>query len=157
MKRKHKIYARPKKPFDKQRILEEKEIVTQYGLKNKREIWKAAARIKTFREQAKDLIKATPKEQQAFFTRLQKLGLPVKSLAEVLSLEARDYLARRLQTIIVTKKIASTPKGARQLITHRKVLVDGAVVDSPSYLVPVELESTITLKNTKKKKEVVKE
>ena len=46
MKRKHKTYSRPKRPFDKPRIEEEAGIMEEFGLKNKREIWKAEARIK---------------------------------------------------------------------------------------------------------------
>jgi small subunit ribosomal protein S4 len=159
MKRKHKIYSRPKRPFDKVRIEEEKGIVEEFGLKNKREIWKAEAKIKTIREKAKRLISAKPEEQQILFNKLNKMGLKVDSISSVLSLDKKDYLKRRLQTIVVMKKLATTPKQARQLITHKKVLVNGGAVDSPSYIVPVELENKITLKEKKisKKKEEVKE
>ena len=44
MKRKKKKYAKPKKPFDKARIQEEAKIKKDFGLKNKREIWKAESR-----------------------------------------------------------------------------------------------------------------
>ena len=40
MKRKHKLYSRPKKPYDKKRIEEEAIIIERFGLKNKREICK---------------------------------------------------------------------------------------------------------------------
>ena len=49
MKRKHKIYSRPKRPFEKSRIEEEGKIVDEFGLKNKREIWKAEAKVKIIR------------------------------------------------------------------------------------------------------------
>ena len=45
MKRKHKTYSKPKRPFDKARIDEEAEIKKEFGLKNKKEIWKADAKI----------------------------------------------------------------------------------------------------------------
>jgi small subunit ribosomal protein S4 len=159
MKRKHKIYSRPKRPFDKARIEEEGGIVEEFGLKNKREIWKAEAKIKIIREKAKRLISAKPEEQQILFNKLNKMGLKVNSISSVLSLDKKDYLRRRLQTIIVTKKLTVTIKQARQLIVHKKVLVDGRAVDSPSYIVPVELENKITLKDKKilKKKETTKE
>jgi hypothetical protein len=35
MKRKHKIYSKPKRPFDKKRIEEENEIKNEFGLKRK--------------------------------------------------------------------------------------------------------------------------
>ena len=159
MKRKHKTYSRPKRPFDKPRIEEEAGIMEEFGLKNKREIWKADAKIKSIREKAKKLISSKPEEQQALFNKLNKIGLKVNSISSVLSLDKQDYMRRRLQTVVVMKKLASTPKQARQLIVHKKILVDGKAVDSPSYVVPVEFESKITLKDKKKvkKKELVEE
>jgi small subunit ribosomal protein S4 len=154
MKRKHKTYSKPKRPFDKTRIEEEAVIKKDYGLKNKKEIWKADSQIKSIREKAKKLIGADEKEQQALFDRLKKIGLDVNSISDVLSLDKKDFLNRRLQTILVKKKLSTTSKSARQLITHRKVLVEGKVVNSPSYIVPVHLEDKITLKEKAKKKEV---
>lgn len=156
MKRKHKTYSRPKRPFDKQRLEEEAEIKKEFGLKNKREIWKADAKINAFRLRAKEMITANPEEQKKLFDRLKKIGITVDSLADVLSLEVRDYLRRRLQTILVAKKLATTSKLARQLITHKKVFVGSGIVNSPSYIVPVELEGKISLKMKKKKPEVQK-
>jgi len=151
MKRKHKNYSRPKTPFNKERILEEAKIKKDFGLKNKKEIWKAEARVKSMREKAKKLIGATPDKQKALFERLQKIGLNVDSIADVLALTKEDYLTRRLQTVLVSKKFATTMKGSRQLITHKKVLVDGRAVDTPSYVVPVSLENKISLREKKKK------
>ena len=153
MKRKHKTYSKPKRPFDKVRIDEESEIKKKFGLKNKREIWKAEAKIKLIRERAKRLISANPEEQKALFERLKKIGLEVDSIADILSLDKEDYLKRRLQTIVVDKKLATTSKSARQLITHKRILIDGKVVNSPSYIVPVKLEGKISLKKSKVKKE----
>jgi small subunit ribosomal protein S4 len=150
MKRKHKSYSKPKRPFDKSRIEEEAEIKKRFGLKNKKEIWKADARINSIREKAKKLISANPEEQNALFERLKKIGLMVGSIADILALDKTDYLERRLQTIIVKKQHATTSRSARQLIVHKKVLVNGKVIDSPSYIVPTELEEEITLKQKKK-------
>ena len=60
--------------------------------------------------------------------------------------------------MLLQKKLASTSKQARQLIVHKKVLVNGRAVNTPSYVVPVELENKISLKEKKKsnKKEIVK-
>ena len=151
MKRKHKLYSKPRRPFDKARIDAEAEIKTEFGLKNKKEIWKADAKINKIREKAKKLIPASEAEQKEFFQRLNKIGLKVESIAEVLSLDKKDFLNRRLQTVLVHKKLATTSKQARQFITHKKVLVDGKALDSPSYIVPVNLEGKITLKPKKKK------
>ena len=152
MKRKHTKYSRPKRPFDKERIDEEAGIKKEFGLKNKKEIWRAEAKIKSMREKAKKLISADSEEQKALFARLKRIGFDVNSIADVLSLDKKDYLNRRLQTIVVKKKIAKTQKSARQLITHRKILVGEKVVSSPSYIVPIDLEKRVILKKTPEKK-----
>jgi len=146
MKKKHKKYSKPRRPFDKPRIDEEAGIKKEFGLKNKKEIWKAEAKIKSIRVKAKKLISANQEEQQAFFNRLKKIGLDASSIGEVLALDKKDYLERRLQTILVKKELTTTTRSARQLITHKKVLVDGRIVNSPSYIVPIRLEGKISLK-----------
>jgi len=151
MFRKKKIYLKPKRPFDKARIEEEVKIKKDYGLKNKTEIWKAEAKIKSMREKAKKLISANQEEQQALFNRLKKIGIKVNSIGDVLALDKKDYLEQRLQTILVKKMMARTMKSARQLITHKKVLVNGKVVSAPSYIVPLDSRDKISLKVSKKK------
>lgn len=149
MKRKHKSYSKPKRPFDKLRIDEEKKIKKEFGLKNKKEIWKADSKIKSFREKAKKLISSPLDQQKKLFDKLNKIGLEVNSIAEILSLNKTNYLKRRLQSILVKNKLATTSKGARQLITHRNVLVNKKIINSPSYTVPVDLENKISLKSSK--------
>ena len=151
MKRKHKQHSRPKRPFDKARIEEEAEIKKEFGLKNKKEIWRAEARIKSIRKKAKKLIFTSPKEQQILFNYLKKMGFSANTIGDILSLDKKDYLNRRLQTIVAVKGLAPTMKSARQLIIHKKVLVNGEAVNSPSYIVPVELENRISLKESKKR------
>ncbi len=150
MKRKHKLYSNPKKPFDKLRIEEEGKIKEDFGLKNKKEIWKAEAKVKLVREKVKKLIKSSPEEQKVLFDQLNKIGIKANSLADVFDLNTKNYLERRLQTIIFRKGLANTIKEARQKIVHKKILVDGKVINKPSYLVPVELENKITIKTPKK-------
>ena len=149
MKRKHKKYSRPKRPFDKARIDEEGVIKKKYGLKNKREIWKAESKVAVMRQKAKKLIKASGEEKEVLFKRLQKIGLKVSSISDILGLDKTNYLDRRLQTIVFKKNIAPTPKTARQMITHKKILINQKVVDSPSYIVPIEYENKIELKKKK--------
>jgi len=156
MKRKHKTYSRPKRPFDKIRIQEEAKIKEEFGLKNKKEIWKADAKIKAIREKAKALISSDENEKKLFFDKLKKMGFNVNSIGAVLSLDKKDYLKRRLQTIMVEKKKANTLKSARQLIAHKKVFVDGRSINSPSYIVPLDLEDKISLKAGKSRQEKAK-
>ncbi|MEK6840346.1 MAG: 30S ribosomal protein S4 [Nanoarchaeota archaeon] len=149
MKRKEKSYSRPKRPFDKSRIEEEAKIKEEYGLKNKKEIWKADSQIKSVREKAKKLISAGHEKQKALLERLKKIGFKAGSISDILSLEKKDYLNRRLQTIVFKKRLARSPKHARQMIVHKKILVNGRIIDSPSYLVPVGFEEKILIKQGK--------
>jgi len=152
IKRKRKKFSRPRQLFDKVRIDEENIIVEKYGLKNKREIWKAKAKISRFRRRAKDLIKSPLEEQKEFFIKINKLGFAVEGISDILALTEIDLLKRRLQTIVFNKSLANTVKQARQLIVHKHVIVDGAIVNTPSFWVSKDLESKIELKPQKEKK-----
>ena len=150
MLRKRKKYSRPRKPFDKPRIEEENVLRERYGLKNKKEIWKADAAIGRLRNLAKELITASEEEKQAFVDRLNKKGFNVENIAGVLSLDKEDWLKRRLQTIVFANGLTSPPKQARQLIAHKHVSVGSQVVNIPSYMVSLEEEPDIKLKITLK-------
>lgn len=154
MKRKHKKFSWPRKLYDKPRILEENKLVEKYGLKNKREIWKTEAKVKYFRNRAKSLITADPEEQQKFSVKLNTIGLGVKTVADVLALNKENLLKRRLATIVASKGLANTPKQARQMIVHKKIMIRDRIVNVPSYLVKVEEENLISVKKKVKKPKV---
>jgi len=145
MIRKHKRFSRPRKAFDIIRIDEENKLVSKYGLKSKREIWKANSRISEIRNQAKKRITAGQEEQKALINKLNKIGLNVSQISDILALKKEDWLKRRLQSVIVDKNIAKTPKAARQLIAHKHIAINGNIVNIPSYIVPVDEENEITL------------
>ncbi len=159
IKRKPNLYSRPKKAFDSARIAEEKGIVLKFGLKNKKEIWKASAKVKNLRSRAKKLISKSDQDKEEFFTKLNGMGLEVKNIADVLALKTENWLNRRLQTFVFKKGLANTPNQARQFITHKNVFVDGKVVNVPSFFVTKELENKISIKERKikEKKETVEE
>lgn len=152
-----KKYSRPLKPYNKKRIEEEAQIMEKYGLKNKREIWKADFFIGDIRDQAKKLI-LNPTNQEKLFNRLLKYGLIKQNapIDDILDLTKEAILDRRLQTFIFKKGLAKTPKEARQLITHRKIKINDRIVTIPSYLVELDEENKIKLVE-KKVKEVKKE
>jgi len=151
IKRKRKLFSRPKKLFDRTRMDEENVLVKRYGLKNKREIWKAKTAVSKLRRRAKTLIGKEQEEQQVFFDKLIKMGLVVRDVSDVLALTEENLFERRLQTVLFKKKMANTVKAARQLIVHKNVLVDGNVVNVPSFIVTSDLEGKITLKEKKVK------
>jgi small subunit ribosomal protein S4 len=151
MIRKKKNYVRPKQIFQAERIKEEDALVEIYGLKNKTEIWKAQAKVNYFRGRAKELAKKPHEEQEIFFNKLRALGLKIEGTADVLDLKVEDILKRRLPTIVVLQKLAHTPKEARQLVSHNKILIDGIAMSSPSYLVSIGEQDKITVKKKEKK------
>ena len=155
MIKQNKKYTRPKNLFDKSRIESDKDLTKKYGLKNKSEIWKAESEIKRIRTEAKKLI-IEPEKQTSFFKNLEKKGLLRSSEASIdnaLSLTKENLLERRLQTFVVKLGLAKTPKEARQLITHRKVMINGRIVTIPSYSVSLNEEKSISvIKIVKKEK-----
>lgn len=152
IKRKHKVFNRPRQLFDRERIDQENEIVEKYGLKNKREIWRANTKISDIRRKAKHLINNKDDNAKVeFFNKLNNMGFVVNQVSDVLGLTANDLLERRLQTFVFKKGLANTPKQARQFITHKHVLVNGSIVNSPSMWVMKDMESKIELKPRKVK------
>jgi small subunit ribosomal protein S4 len=157
MIRKSKKYSRPKKLYIKERIKSENELVKKYGLKNKKEIWKAQAKINYLRGRAMALARASPEEQKVLFDKLNRIGLVIENTADVLALETEKLLARRLPSIVFKKGLSKTPQEARQMVVHKRVSIEDKIVNVPSYIVAVEEESKIKLKSKAKKKDVKKE
>ena len=146
MIRKKKRYSRPKKAYELSRIKEENDLLKKYALKNKLEVWKSIAKVDYFRRRAKALAKSSIEEQQVLFNKLKALGLNTNSIADVLALKITNLLERRLPTIVFKRQIAKTTKEARQMVAHKRILIDNKVINSPSYLVSVSEENLITLK-----------
>jgi small subunit ribosomal protein S4 len=151
IKRKRRLFSKPRKLYDKARIEDENKIVLKYGLKSKREIWKAQAKVSDLRSRAKALIPQSEKKKQEFFGKLNKMGLKAESISDVLALRTENWLDRRLQTIVFSKGMAKTAKQSRQLIAHKQVLVNGKAVSAPSFFVPLGSENKIELKVQKAK------
>jgi len=146
-----KKYAKPAHPWQGARIKEERTLMKEYGLKNKKELWKMGTILKNIKTQAKSLISRTDaeaqKEKELFLKRLARLGITntidVK-LEDILGMSVRDVLDRRLQSMFMRKGMAKSTKQARQFIKHRHVQIKGKTVDIPSYLVLAEEESAIS-------------
>jgi small subunit ribosomal protein S4 len=144
-----KKYRKPKHPWRADRIEAEKRILREYGLKNKKEIWRAETILRNYRRQARRLLalhtEQARREEKELLKSLARLGLLKKkaTLDDVLALKVNDLLDRRLQTVVYKKGLANTPKHARQLIVHGHVTVKGGKVTAPSYLVRAEEEDSI--------------
>jgi small subunit ribosomal protein S4 len=151
----HKQYQTPKRPFEKTRIEEETRLVIEYGLRNKREVWKAQAYLRRYRKAARDLLSlmSAGADVQIFETKkavlidhIQRMGLlgPDADIDDVLSLKVPAQLERRLQTLVYRQGLARSPKQARQLITHGHVAINGKRVSIPGYRVKRVEETQIS-------------
>ena len=144
MKKQRPTYSKPTKKFDKRRIVEEAELMRNYGLKNKKELWKAKQVISNFRNTARSLFTDDTGKDE-FFAKLKREGI-IKGdfeLDDVLGLKVKDLLERRLQTIAFRKGLAQSVGQARQLITHGHIMVGDEVVSVPSYHVNVDEEKLV--------------
>ena len=149
-----KTFDPPSHPWQGERIKAENEVVRQFGLKNKTEVWKAATMLKNFRKQSRSLQArlrtgdAQAKiEADALIAKCARMGvLPVTGgdLNAILVLQNEDILSRRLQTIVFQKGLATTIKQARQLINHGHIFVDGHKVTVPGYIVLREEEGSVS-------------
>ena len=149
IKRKQGKFRKPRKPFDKQRLEEEKVVVRDFGLKNKKEIRKAEAEIAKIRRRAKTLIPKSEEEKKVFFEKLGHLGFKIGDISDVLALTKENWLNRRLQTFVFKKGFANSINQARQLIVHKKVFVGENIVNIPSFIITKDLENKISLKPQK--------
>jgi len=147
-----KTYDTPSHPWQGERIKREGEIVREFGLKNKTEVWKAETTLRNFRKQSRELQArirggdAQAKiEADALIKKCSRMGLmpTTGDLNDVLILSTNDILARRLQSIVYDKGLANSIKQARQMITHGHIHVNGHRVTVPGYIVNREEEASI--------------
>ena len=138
-------YDTPSHPWQGERIKEEKEFMVKYGLKNKKEVWKAQSYLRNLRGQARNLQakirtenKQAIKEADLLLKKCYKLGFLNEGapLVDVLAIEIETLLSRRLQTLVYTKGLARTPKQARQMINHGHIILKDRRVTIPGLLVP---------------------
>jgi small subunit ribosomal protein S4 len=148
-KKRRKLFDTPKKPWEKERIEKERELKTAYGLKNKREIFRAQTEIRKKRATAKKLLalnlERRLKREKEILDSLIRIGILTgkPSLEDVLTLTEEALLERRLQTMVWRKGLANTAKQARQFITHGHIAVNKIKVDKPSYIVTAAEEGHI--------------
>jgi small subunit ribosomal protein S4 len=123
-------------------------IIGSYGLRNKRELWKAQTKVANFRNQARTLLALTVEDRQEkeslLLSFLNRLGLSsTASLDDILNLKIEDILDRRLQTIVMRKMGLKSPFQARQVVIHGHVSIGNRKVNLPGYLVKKEDEPKI--------------
>ncbi|HDH41047.1 MAG TPA: 30S ribosomal protein S4 [Candidatus Altiarchaeales archaeon] len=143
-------YEKPQHPWKAERITQESELCKKYGLKNKREIWKAKSIIGRFRQQARKLLGSSGEEaekgKKELLDKLNRLGIiESRSIEDVLGLSVEDLLERRMQTMVYRKGFANTIKQARQLVVHGHILIGDNIVNVPGYIVPKDEEDKLRI------------
>jgi small subunit ribosomal protein S4 len=146
-----KTYHRPRRIWTIDQLNAELYILGTYGLRNKRELWKAQSEIARIRNQARALL-AIPTEvrrdkELKLLGFLSRLGLVNESatLDDVLNLKIEDILERRLQTIVMRKIMSKSAIEARQIVSHRHVSVGSRTVNLPGYIVRKDEEQNIVV------------
>merc|ERR1712173_511988 len=97
----------PRRPFEKARLDQELKLVGEFGLRNKREVWRVKYSLAKIRTAARELLTLDEKDPRRLFEgnallrRLVRTGVLAEDkmkLDYVLALKPEDFLERRLQT-----------------------------------------------------------
>ena len=142
-------WKKPRRPLNYDLKMEELKTLGMFGLKTKRELWKAHTELSRLRHQARSLLalgqEIREKKEPILMNSLTKVGLVQEnsSLDDVLNLKVTDLLSRRLQTIVLKKFSFKTPYQARQAVIHGHIMIGDRKVDIPSYVVTLDEENNI--------------
>ena len=134
-----KVWRKPKRPLNYELKMEELETLGTFGLRTKRELWKAHTELSRVRHQARSLLalrqEVRAEKEPILMKSLARIGLVSgdATLDDVLNLNAKDLLSRRLQTIVSKKLGFKTPYQARQAVIHGHIMIGDRKVNIPSY------------------------
>ena len=150
-RKQRKKHESPRNPWRQEQIEAELQLIGEYGLRNKRELWKSRTALSRIRGIARSLLGKEELErvklEKEFLESLSKQGvLPEKAtIDDVLDLDIKDILERRLQTVTFRKGLAKSIQQARQLVTHGHVRLGARAISIPGYLVTRGDEPNIKL------------
>merc|ERR1712072_191278 len=142
----------PRRPFEREKLINELKLVGTYGLRCKREVWRTQLILAKLRKAARILLtldETDPRrlfEGDALIRRMVRLGLLTHSerkLDYVLGLTISQFMERRLQTLVVKRKLATSVHHSRVLIGQRHIAVGKQMVNIPSFVVRVSSEQHI--------------
>lgn len=127
-------------------------MIGQFGLRNKREVWRVKYTLAKIRKAARELLTLDENDTRRLFQgnallrRLVRIGVLDENkmkLDYVLGLRIEDFLERRLQTQVFKHGLAKSIHHARVLIRQRHIRVRKQVVNVPSFVVRLDSEKHI--------------
>ena len=147
-----KVARPPRRPFEKERLDNEMKLIGEFGLKNKREVWRCQLALAKIRKAARLLLTLDEKDPKRLFEggallrRLLRLGVLDETKTQldyVLALKPADFLERRLQTQVFKLGLAKSIHHARVLIRQRHIRVGKQIVNIPSFMVRTDSQKHI--------------
>jgi small subunit ribosomal protein S9e len=142
----------PRRPFEKPRLDAELKLIGEYGLKNKREVWRVQYALSKIRSAARYLLTLDENDERRLFEgeallrRLVRLGLlneNERKLDYALALTVQKMLERRLQTKVYKLGLAKSIHHARVLIRKGHIRIGKQKCNVPSCMVRIENEGHI--------------
>ena len=147
-------YQTPRHPWRKEQLEEELRLLGEYGLRNKRELRRAETRLSEIRGIARNLLGATEEQRTQlegqYLRRMSRLGIlpETANVDNILDLNVKDLMERRLQTMVYRAGLARTIHQARQFVSHGHIGIAGDIVTVPGYIVRKDEESRIAFHPT---------
>jgi len=144
-----KTWRKPKRPLNYELKMAELKTLGTFGLRTKKELWKAHTKLSSVRHQARSLLALQQdireEKEPILMKSLTKIGLVSSdaTLDDVLNLEVEDLPTRRLQTLVHKKFGFQTPYQARQAVVHGHIMIGDRVINIPSYTVNTAEEGNI--------------